>query len=339
MLVRLPSKRPSSFGYFHSEKLRADIASLTKRTSFDLVLVHCSSVAHYVSTLPGVPKILDFGDMDSQKWRLYGRSRGVPLAWGYRLEGLKLQAEEQRLSTQFDLCTCTTSEELATLESYGAARRTGWFPNGVDFEYFQPTTASYDPNLICFIGRMDYFPNQQGVIEFCREALPLIRVKRPEAKLFIVGAEPPPSVRRLATIPGVTVTGTVADVRPYAHRSALTIAPLKIARGTQNKILEAMAMGIPVVASEEAAKGVEAVPGEHILTATTPEEFADAAQSVLGSQTLRQELAARALARVKERHSWSGAMARLDQLIEALLHDRRKDSADSHPRSALAVAD
>ncbi len=153
---------------------------------------------------------------------------------------------------------------------------TDWFPNGVDGEYFAPSDEHYDPDTIAFVGRMDYYPNQECMFDFCATTLPLLRARRPGLKLLIVGADPSPAVRRLERHAGVTVTGSVPDVRPYLRRSALMVAPLNIARGTQNKILEAMAMGIPVVTSRIAAGGVDASAPEHFLVASAPDEYTQA---------------------------------------------------------------
>ncbi|HSU43708.1 MAG TPA: TIGR03087 family PEP-CTERM/XrtA system glycosyltransferase, partial [Casimicrobiaceae bacterium] len=255
MVARLPTPVPSSFGYFHSPALARRIRRLLRSTAFDVVFVHCSSVARYVSHAANVAKILDFGDMDSQKWLDYARLRPFPLNLGYRLEGMKLVAEEKRLARAFDVCTTTTRAEWNTLESYATGAATDWFPNGVDSDYFAPAGERYDADTISFIGRMDYYPNQVCMIGFCHDVFPLIRERRAGAKLVIVGADPSAEIRKLAEMPGVTVTGSVQDVRPYLRSSAVMVAPLRIARGTQNKILEAMAAGVPVVTSAAAAGG------------------------------------------------------------------------------------
>jgi sugar transferase (PEP-CTERM/EpsH1 system associated) len=316
MVARLPTTAPSSFGNFFSPRLAQRVRRLLDEQSFDLIMAHCSSAAQYVEDVRGVPKLLDFGDMDSQKWRTYARFQPWPLAAGYWLEGVKLERREAQQAGQFDLCTCTTRAELASLEELRTARRTGWFPNGVDFEYFSPSTDGYDANLIAFVGRMDYFPNQQAVTDFCRDVWPSLREARPQLRLQVVGAEPPARIRNLGAVPGVTVTGSVEDVRPYVRRSALTIAPLRIARGTQNKILESLAMGVPVVASPQAAGGVDVVPGEHLLTASTPEENRDAILDLVGSAQRRGELSEAGHRRVRKHHDWNASMARLDMLLE-----------------------
>src|SRR5204863_7718880 len=142
---------------------------------------------------------------------IYARLRRFPLSLGYWVEGTKLQQAEIALARKFDYCTCTTRAELETLERYHTGVRAGWFPNGVDTDYFQPVEARYVPDTISFVGRMDYYPNVQAMVEFCRQTLPLLRARRPGIRLSIVGANPSLGVRRLARLPGVTVTGFVPD--------------------------------------------------------------------------------------------------------------------------------
>ncbi len=146
--------------------------------------------------------------------------------------------------------------------------------------------------------------------------------RRPGTRFEIVGADPSQEIRELGKLPGVTVTGSVPDVRPYVTRAALTIAPLEIARGTQNKILESMAMGVPVVCSRQASGGVDAVPGEHLLAYDTREQLIEAILQVLGSRELRERLATAGRARVLSNHSWPSSMQRLDALIASQFQKR-----------------
>ncbi|HTE15216.1 MAG TPA: TIGR03087 family PEP-CTERM/XrtA system glycosyltransferase [Burkholderiales bacterium] len=319
MLVRLPTLTPSSMGYFYSATLRRHVSNLLARVRFDLIFVHCSSVAPYVASVRGIPKILDFGDMDSQKWLEYARYKPFPLSLGYWLEGVKLQRTEKQLARQFDLCTATTQAEWDTLENYRMGVPSDWFPNGVDSEYFKPSDEAYEPDTISFVGRMDYYPNQECMFEFCAKTLPVLRERRPNIKLLIVGADPTPAVRKLGELPGVTVTGSVPDVRPYLHRSAVMVAPLNIARGTQNKILEAMAAGVPTVVSRIAAGGVDAVAGEHLLVADTPHEYAQAIQRIIEDPTERRRLANAGRERMLSHHAWASSMRRMDRIIERCL--------------------
>jgi sugar transferase (PEP-CTERM/EpsH1 system associated) len=326
-VARLPTPVPSTMGYFHSPRLARRIRDALAAAPFDLILVHSSSMAPYVLHAASVPKILDFGDMDSQKWLAYARFKPFPTSWGYYVEGRKLQRSETRLAAEFDYSTCTTLFEIETLASFGAARHLDWFPNGVDSEYFRPLGVPYDPDLICFTGRMNYYPNEQAMLDFCRDTLPVLRAVRPDLRLTIVGADPARRIRALAAIPGVTVTGTVPDVRPHLGRAALSVAPLRIARGTQNKILDSMAMAVPVVCSALAACGVDVVPGEHLLTADGPRDSADAILRLLDDRALRDELARAGRARVQSHHDWAASMRKLDAIIADCLATTRRPPA------------
>lgn len=319
MVARLPTPSPSSMGYFYSPHVARRVRELLAGERFDLIIVHCSSVAQYVEGARGVPKILDFGDMDSQKWLEYAHYKPFPLSLGYWLEARKLERSERRSATRFDMCTATTRAEWQTLESYGTGVPSDWFPNGVDHEYFAPSDEPYDPDTIAFVGRMDYYPNQECMFDFCAKTLPRLQARRPALKLTIVGADPSPAVQRLARLPGVTVTGSVPDVRPHLRRSALMVAPLNIARGTQNKILEAMSMGVPVVTSQIAAGGVDAVDEEHFLVASTPDEYVAAILRVIEDPSERQRLALGGRNRMLSHHAWDKSMQRLDKIIERCL--------------------
>jgi sugar transferase (PEP-CTERM/EpsH1 system associated) len=224
----------------------------------------------------------------------------------------------------FDLCTATTRAEWETLESYRLGVPSDWFPNGVDSDYFAPSEAPYDADTISFVGRMDYYPNQDCMFDFCAKVLPQVKTQRPQTKLQIIGADPSPAVKRLGDLPGVIVTGSVPDVRPYVRRSAAVVAPLNIARGTQNKILEAMAMGVPVITSLAAAGGVDAIAGEHFLVAKNHEEQAAAILRVLGDPRERRRLAGAGRSRMLTHHAWPNSMRRLDAIIERSLSHRRR---------------
>ena len=316
MVARLPTPTPSSMGYFYSSALDRKVRELLATKKFDLIFVHCSSAAQYVEHVNHIPKVLDFGDMDSQKWLEYSHYKPFPLSWGYALEGVKLRERERRLASHFDVCTTTTLAEWKSLKGLGVNGDTDWFPNGVDTEYFCPTDGAYDPNTICFIGRMDYYPNQECMTRFTEQVWPTLKVLRPAMKLLIVGADPSPAMVRLGQLDGVTVTGSVPDVRPYVRQSALMVAPLKIARGTQNKILEAMAMGVPVVTSSVAADGVDALADMHLMAADTAQELVQSILYLVDYPAERRRFAQAGRQRMLSRHAWPQSMARLDVVID-----------------------
>ena len=317
MALSLLSTAPATMGAFRNLRLKRRVADMMAHERFDMVMVHSSSVVQYVDLDVDCPLFIDFVDMDSQKWLVYARHRGFPLNIGYWLEGTKLARAEAALARHARLSTCATAAETESLLDMAAGTPADWFPNGVDLEFFHPSDEPYETDLLSFIGRMDYYPNAECMVDFCTNVLPLIRQRRPDVRLSIVGAEPTAEVRRLGALSGVEVTGTVDDVRPWVWRSAATVAPLNIARGTQNKILEAMAMGVPVVCSDLAARGVDAVVGEHLLAAHDQQGYADTIVGLLEDCNARDRLAAAGRRRVETHHNWEVAMARLDRLLEA----------------------
>ncbi|GAB4571670.1 MAG: glycosyltransferase [Rhodothalassiaceae bacterium] len=326
-LLEVARFRPASMGWFHSPALVRAVRAHIRDRRPDLIVVHCSSVAPSVMDVP-VPKALDFVDMDSCKWQDYARMTPLPRAFVYALEGRRMARAERRLARAFDLNIVTTPRERESLhEIAGDDIRSAVIRNGVDLAYFTPADdGGYDPDLICFVGRMDYMPNARAMIDFCRDVLPRLEARRPGLRLAIVGAEPGADVRALAALPNVHVTGTVPDVRDHVRRAALSIAPLSIARGTQNKILESMAMGIPVVASRLAAGGVDAEPGRHLLAADGPEETAAAILSLLEDPDLRARLSRDALAHMRATHGWDRAMTDFSGLLEQMIDQRRRRS-------------
>lgn len=319
MGVRLLTSEPSSMGFFYSRKLQQKVDQLLASRNFDLIVVFSSTAAQYVAQVRDIAKLLDFCDMDSQKWLAFAKFKKWPISMGYHLEGVKLERQEKILCRQFDLCTCATDFEVDTLQGYDTGVACGFFPNGVDFEFFTPGEEDYVRHSICFVGRMDYYPNEESVLAFCRNILPSLQTKYPDVTFTVIGAEPPGNILALNGMPGVTVTGTVDDIRPYVQKSAVMVAPLEIARGTQNKILEGMAMGVPIVSSRISARGVDAVMGDHILGATTADEYVGHISRLFDDEAERDRLAQAGRERVISHHNWPHAMALFTEAIDRCL--------------------
>jgi len=316
MVSRLLSTEPSSMGYFYSATMKKQIEQLLAEQNFDLIYVHCSSVAQYVKHVAGIPKILDFVDMDSQKWLSFTEFKSFPMNFGYWLEGTKLERAERQLCAHFDLCTTITRAECDSLDKLALGGATNWFSNGVDSEYFVPTEQAYHRHQVCFIGKMDYYPNEQAVSYFCHHVLPLLRQSIPAAEFVIIGAAPSEKVKKLGELSGVTVTGFVDDVRDYVRKSAVMVAPLSIARGTQNKILEAMALGVPVVTSEIGARGIDGDPNKDFIVASSAQQYSDQLETLMSDQELRQRYARQGRLTIEENYSWTHVLQRLDALIQ-----------------------
>ncbi len=313
--------RPASVGYFDVPALRRRIRTLLVAEPFDLIVVHCSAVAPYVADAQGIPKILDMVDVDSRKWHDYSRVTSPPRSLVYAREGRTLENLERRMAGRFDLVITATDHEADTLRALAGDVPQAVVRNGVDLDEFHPIDDAYDPDRICFIGRMDYFPNEQAVTAFCAEVWPRIRQRRPRANFLIVGAEPTAAIRSLARTPGVQVTGSVADVRPFVWRAAATVAPLRLARGTQNKILESMAMGVPVVASRLAARGVDAVADRHLLVGDDPAEMAEQILRLLDDPAERDRFARAGRELVEARYAWATTLRDLDAALTRCLTD------------------
>ncbi len=300
--------------YFASRRLRGGLDRRMAAADYDLVYVSSSPMAQYVARVE-MPVVMDFVDVDSDKWSQYSQRARPPLRWLYRAESAGLRRYEAWIARWARLCLLSTPVEEALLKSFAPWAKTAVVPNGVDVEFYAPVaSASSTPTLI-FTGAMDYRPNIDAVVHFCTDVFPLIRREVPEARFLIVGLNPAPAVTALSALPGVVVTGAVPDVRPFYAEAAIAVAPLRMARGVQNKVLQAMAMGLPVVASTLAAAGLSARPGQHLLAEDRPASFAARVVHLLKTPADRSELGRQGRAFVEAHHSWEAAFLRLDHLL------------------------
>lgn len=308
-LEAIASGRPVSLTAFADPGLAAAVA----RALPDVSAIYCFSgqMAQY---LPGtdVPMIMDFVDMDSAKFAAFADDAGGPMRWMMRREARLLGAFERAISARVSASLFVSEAEAALFSAGGARGRIMAVENGIDAETFDPdavyTLADADGPLIVFTGQMDYRPNVDAVTWFARDILPLIRLRHPTARFAIVGRAPTAAVRALAG-EAVLVTGAVKDVRGWLARATVCVAPLKLARGVQNKVLEAMAMSRPVVASRAAAEGIDHAGTIRVADDTT--EFAAQVSAVLDDP----QCVPAARAQVLRRYDWSARLAPLDALL------------------------
>ena len=251
--------QPFSVGFFHSSQMARRINSGLRSVCYDRIVVFSSSMAPYVEGVASIPKVLDLVDVDSDKWRQYADHSSFLLSWLWRREARLMGMYEARLVRSFSATLVCTDAEAQLLRSIAHEGQIGVVQNFVDVDRFDPGLGSVpngvrrlQPYLI-FSGSMDYRPNIDAALFFYREVFPLIRRKLPEIRLVIAGRNPDRSVVALGVDPAVKVTGSVRDMRPYLWGAAAAVVPLRIARGVQNKILEALASGIPVVSTTVAA--------------------------------------------------------------------------------------
>ncbi len=318
-LARLRPGRPLSLGYFHDRRLHRWVREKLAG-GIDRAFVYCSAMAPYVMHATGVRRVLDMVDVDSEKWAAYAARSSPPARWVWAREGRTLLAFERRAALAFDHSLFVSQAECRRFAALApeTAGRLGWLDNGVDLARFSPgfpATAmpAGGPDLV-FTGTMDYWPNIDAVGWFARNVLPLLRPSWPGVRFWIVGANPAAEVTELAKLPGVRVTGRVADTRPYLAQAAVVVAPLRIARGIQNKVLEAMAMGRPVVASPQAYEGIHATAGRDLLVADGAGETAGRIAEVL--QGRHPGLGAAAREAVERGHAWAATLAGLEALME-----------------------
>ena len=331
--------QPISLGWFHDARLAAWVRERLATQHYDAVIAYSAVMAPYLwgPETRGMQRVLDMQDVDSEKWRAYAATSRPPMRQIWAREARTLLALERRAAAAFDSTLLVTREEAAHFVELApeCAVRVDWVANGVDLDYFDPDRESANPYdgtapAIVFTGTMDYRPNVEAVTWFADHVLPELRRRQATPPVFhIVGARPSEAVRALASRPGVQVTGAVPDVRPYLAHAALAVAPLQIGRGIQNKVLEAMAMARPVVASPEAFQGVQAHAGRDLLVVDGPDRTVAAIEEVLaGRHAAMGEAARRA---VRASHDWWVTLQRLD----AVLAGRPVEHAPRVPALAL----
>ncbi|MCI0337023.1 MAG: TIGR03087 family PEP-CTERM/XrtA system glycosyltransferase [Acidobacteria bacterium] len=322
-ISNLITRRPLSLGYFASRKMQRLVEQSIAQHDFDAVFVYSSTMAQYVPRGFSSRTIVDLVDVDSEKWRDYARYKQPPKSWLYELEWKRLHRYEQEIVRRFAYTILTTQREaslLDELDEFTRRARLRVITNGVDSDYFQTgdgTVISSIPRLV-FIGAMDYYANIEGVCWFVEEVFPLIREREPQAEFFIIGSNPAREVIKLGERNGVTVTGFVDDVRPFLREATVCVIPLRIARGVQNKVLQAMAAGKAIVATPEAVAGLQVEDGKEMLLARRGQDFAEAILRIIREEPLRAELASQALRYVEAEHNWEPLLKRLIELVESV---------------------
>jgi sugar transferase (PEP-CTERM/EpsH1 system associated) len=275
--------------------------------------------------------IMDFVDVDSEKWKQYSNYTRWPLSWVYKLESKRLANYENRVAEIFDNCILVTpSEERIFKRENPHVRNIIVITNGVDLGYFSPhfhaegiesstnnqqLSSSNQQPVLVFTGAMDYYANIDGVIWFAKEIFPLIKEKFPEVEFYVVGSKPPKAVIRLANNNGIKVTGYVPDTREYFRKANIVVAPLRIAQGIQNKILEPMAMGIPVVATPIAFEGIVAEKDRDLVVEGDAKRFANAVMGLLRGVSLRETLGINARRAIENGHNWTRNLSKLDDVL------------------------
>ena len=336
-LSALATGRSLTEVYYRNPALHRWVSGLAARVKLDRVLVYSSAMAQYAPRAAG-RRVIDYVDVDSDKWRQYAASHRGPVRWIYGRESRRLAAYEQAIASEFDAGVFVSVAEAEFFRQRVplVADRIVSIDNGVDADFFSPERPydnpyDVDEEALVFTGAMDYWPNVDAVTFFAREVMPAVRKAHPGAVFYIVGGRPAASVKALEQLPGVRVTGRVPDVRPYVRHARAAVAPLRLARGVQNKVLEALAMAKPVLASPAALEGLDATNGRHLVVARDAAAFVDAVHAVLTKDML--DLGARGRELVKERYAWAASLERLKALLEG-----NSGSSSGQGRSDAGIA-
>jgi sugar transferase (PEP-CTERM/EpsH1 system associated) len=304
---------PFTMGYFYNPAMKAKVKEMVSVMKYDRVFAYSSSMAQYCQDLTA-PKIMDFVDCDSAKWAQYSKHVRWPISLLYARERSELQRHEKEIIRKFDDIIVVSGEEKHQFSLFADAKKINVIPNGVDTGFFVPGPTVSSKRIV-FAGAMDYYANTDAVIYFCSEIFPLIRRRVPTAEFYIVGHRPSRAVLALAKQRGVTVTGSVRDIREYLKGAEVAVVPLRIAQGVQNKILEAMASGLAVVTTTRAAAGLAARPGQDLFLADTAELFAEKVVALLEHEALRKDMGTSARKLVLERYLWENSLEKLGEML------------------------
>jgi sugar transferase (PEP-CTERM/EpsH1 system associated) len=322
-----------SVAYFYRKFVQETFNQWSESFNYDVIICFSSSMAEYVFRSNLIEKegqgraskkpklIMDFCDVDSDKWHQYSQESSFPLKQVYHLERQRLQSYEKTVYRTFDSSIVASEQEkILFLKICPEAEDMTVIPNGVDTNYYNPEAISDLPEqtggpVLVFTGAMDYHANVDGVSWFCREIFPLLKTELPDPQFYIVGRNPGSPVKRLETLQGVHVIGNVEDIRPWYLKADVYVVPLRLARGVQNKVLEAMAMGRAIVTTSKANAGIQAVHEKDIVIADSPEGFATAISSLYKNIEKRKHLEENARKFVAENYDWKKNMKIFDNLL------------------------
>ena len=293
-----------------------------------------SAMARYCEAAPpAVGRILDFVDVDSEKWRLLADRAGWPKRALFRREAALLAIHDRQMVSRFDLACFVSGAEAERFEAMApeGRGRLSVLRNGVDADFFDPKLDHANPYgtggpVLAFTGAMNYAPNEDAVAWFATQVFPRLRSSQPALRFAIVGRSPSRKVRRLRALAGVEVVGAVPDIRPYLAHAAAVVAPLRATIGVPNKILEALAMARPVIATPEAAQPFDLQPGRDLLTASGAEDFASAVREALSESPRKAAIREQARRRVVAEYDWGRVERQMQALVEEAASIRLREA-------------
>ena len=317
---------PYQIARFWSPEAYSFIRDTLKKERFDLVWCHVISTSVYCGQDSDVPVLLDTQNDDVLQWLRLARTSRSPLkrAMGY-VEARKMAKFRRERASLFDIIL-TVSEKEAQLAQQWAHKGTQiWLaPNGVDVRHYRFVMQDKDEDIVVFCGAMDVNRNVEAVLFFMAEVFPMLANEVPDIEFRVVGRNPARSILRFQDVANVTITGTVDDVRPHYTQAKVAVAPSKLGGGTKLKVLEAMAMGVPVVATSTGAQGLDVEDGIHLFIEDEPRSFAERVLMLLRNEPERERIAQNARALVERKYSWESLFKDLDSRLAEYMEARNR---------------
>lgn len=328
MMSGLLTGKAMSMANFYLQPMQEALNHFLSNNNVDAIICTASSMSEYVLsnlTIKALEKkpllIMDFMDVDSDKWHQYAKSSHFPMAWVYFREHKIVASYEREIAEQFDVCYLIAEAERELFNKHiVTSQKVKVLGNGLDTESFYPPIAreSKLAPVILFTGVMDYKPNVDAVVWFTKNCWSAILVKYPNARFVIAGMNPTKEITELSSVLGIEVTGFVDDILPYYQMADVFVAPFRLARGVQNKVLQAFSCALPVVATPMGAEGINCAGGEHICLATDAREFINSVIHLLENRQEAELLGRNALKLVTDEYSWEGQLSPLLEYLPAI---------------------
>ncbi len=324
MAVGLFKFRALSVSNFYNRALQRDLDGHLASATVDAIYCTSSAMAEYVFNAefqgkPAPRKIIDFMDLDSDKWRQYIGVNRFPMSGVYWYESKTLLKYEKKIQQEFDQCIFISANEVDLFQQLLGKEVSNLqvIGNGVDLSAFRPRPelTFEQPLTLLFSGVMDYFPNENAMIWFAENVWKKLKSAHPDVKLIIAGMNPSPAIEALGSDPSITVTGFVDDMLACYHEANIFVAPFQIARGVQNKILQSFACGVPVVSTAVGAEGIDCIDGQHLLIAETADEYVAKIDELISDKKKYEQMCNAALQLVSDNFTWSAKNQRLPELL------------------------
>lgn len=323
-LLGLPGSTPMQMQYYSDERVHQAVRDVVADVQPDLLYAHTIRMGQYIEPLRDYTRVLAMQISMTLNYRRLAERADNPLSkLFFGLEHRKVRAYEAEFARKFDKILLISKHDLDAIHQKTPLTNVFYSPHGVDFEFFSPDeSAVKEPQSLIFTGNMNYAPNVDAALYFYREIFPLVREQVPGVRFSIVGADPAPEIAAMADDEAVTVTGRVPDLRTYMNSAQVAIDPLRIGAGLQNKVLEGMSMGLPMVITSIANEGIQAIPDQNILIGDTPEAFAAQTIKLLQDAQLRTQMGKAARQFIVEKWSWEKHFGDLEEMFVSLVNSQ-----------------